>query len=193
MNEKALKNKKIAMVVAPVVCIIAAISIIITSVIIPNSNYSAAVELMESGKYYEAAAAFEEMGGYKDSAEQAKECLYLVAVEYLGTEDYAEAADIFTELGDYKNSALLLENGESWAANYTRGIALMEKESYVAAIGAFIDAEDYKDAFEMIKECKYRMATDYLEIEDWRAARKYFNEVPDYKDSAEILEEIKDK
>ena len=65
-REKAAKNTKRAILA---ICAIIAIALVIIKVIIPTIKYSAAVALMEEGKYEEAIAAFEAMDGYKDSAE----------------------------------------------------------------------------------------------------------------------------
>ncbi len=72
IEETAKKLKKIYSIAIPAFIAFAVFSIVLTKVIIPNSNYNAAVELMDNGKYGEAIAAFEAMDGYKDSAEMAQ-------------------------------------------------------------------------------------------------------------------------
>ncbi len=71
-EKAAKKTKKILSIAIPAVIAVIAIVLVATKVIIPNSNYNAAVDLMDNGKYEEAIAAFEAMDGYKDSSEKAK-------------------------------------------------------------------------------------------------------------------------
>lgn len=76
----AKRNKKIAIIVAPIICAVIAIVIItitiLNSVVIPNRKYNNAVALMDAGKFDEAIVAFELLDGYKDSAEKAKSLYY---------------------------------------------------------------------------------------------------------------------
>ncbi len=72
----AKRNKKIAIITTPIVCAIIAFIVVLNTVIIPNGKYNKAVVLMSEGKYEEAIATFESIGGdgYKDSADQIKRC-----------------------------------------------------------------------------------------------------------------------
>ena len=71
MKSRKIKFFSIATVSLVVVAIAA--YFVITKIVIPNSEYNSAVALVNEGKYAEAIKAFEEMNGYKDSAEKAKE------------------------------------------------------------------------------------------------------------------------
>ena len=66
-EKTAKKTKKLLSIAIPAVITIVAIFLVAIKVIIPNSNYNAAVELYDEGKYREAAAAFLALGDYKDS------------------------------------------------------------------------------------------------------------------------------
>lgn len=67
-SEKAAKKtKRILSIAIPAVITVIAIVLVVTKIVIPNSNYNAAVELYDEGKYREAAAAFLALGDYKDS------------------------------------------------------------------------------------------------------------------------------
>ena len=73
--EKAEKKTKCILSIAiPAVIAVIAIFLVVTKIVIPNSNYNAAVELMDSGKYEEAMATFEAMDGYSDSENKIEEC-----------------------------------------------------------------------------------------------------------------------
>jgi len=73
--EKARKrNKKIAMIATPIVCVFIAFLIVLNAVIIPTSKYNAAMKLYNDGKYTEAISAFEALDGYRDSTTQIDKC-----------------------------------------------------------------------------------------------------------------------
>ena len=63
------KARKIGIIAATAAIVVIAASILVTQVIVPSLNYNKAVSLMEDGKYYEAIAAFEALGDYKDAQE----------------------------------------------------------------------------------------------------------------------------
>ncbi|MGN0473193.1 MAG: DUF6273 domain-containing protein [Lachnospiraceae bacterium] len=73
--EKAAKKRKKAFAIGtPIVAACIAFLVVLTTVIIPNSKYNAAVALMNNKKYDEAITAFEAMDGYKDSENQLENC-----------------------------------------------------------------------------------------------------------------------
>ena len=76
-EKAAKKRKKIIAITTPIVCACIAFVIVLTTVIIPNSKYNAAIKLMDEGKYDEAITAFSSLN-YKDSSEKALECTFLI-------------------------------------------------------------------------------------------------------------------
>lgn len=70
-QKKAAKAQKILSIAIVAIIASVAIFLIVTKIVIPNSNYNAAVELMDSGKYEEAYSAFIELGDYNDASEKA--------------------------------------------------------------------------------------------------------------------------
>lgn len=73
--EKAAKKLKKAFAIGtPIVAACIAFVIVLTTVIIPNRKYNAAVSLMKDEKYDEAITAFEALNGYKDSENQIESC-----------------------------------------------------------------------------------------------------------------------
>lgn len=70
-EKRAKRNKKIAIITTPIVCVVIAFIIVLNAVIIPNSKYNDAVALMDAGNSDEAYSIFDELGNYKDSAEKA--------------------------------------------------------------------------------------------------------------------------
>ena len=111
-EKAAKKRKKTIAIVTPIIVACIAFVIVLTTVIIPNQKYSAAVELYTLGKYEEAIAAFTALDGYKDSAVQIEKCetaikdeKYAAAVELYTAGKYEDAIAAFTALDGYKDSA----------------------------------------------------------------------------------------
>lgn len=67
----AKRNKKIAIIIASIVCAIIAFIIVLNTVIIPNGKYNDAIALMDAGNLDEAYGIFTELGNYKDAADKA--------------------------------------------------------------------------------------------------------------------------
>lgn len=67
----AKRNKKIAIIITPIVCAIIAFIFVLNAVIIPNSKYNDAIALMDAGNIVEAYEALVALDGYKDSADKA--------------------------------------------------------------------------------------------------------------------------
>ncbi|MBQ9415835.1 MAG: toll/interleukin-1 receptor domain-containing protein [Clostridia bacterium] len=110
-EKAAKKRKKIAAIVTPIVVACIAFVIVLTTVIIPNGKYNAAVKLYNEGEYEKAVAAFEAMNGYKDSATQITKCetaikdaKYNSAMSMIDEGKYVEAYEALIDL-NYKDSA----------------------------------------------------------------------------------------
>ena len=69
-KKRAVKNRKIGIVVAIVAVVVVAAVMVTTKVIIPNAKYNDAVELMNAGKSQEAMGAFWALDNYKDAREK---------------------------------------------------------------------------------------------------------------------------
>ena len=72
-EKRAKRNKKIAMIVSPIVVAVIAFVIVLNTVIIPNGKYNNAMNFMDQGKYEDAYKILQELGDYKDSADKIKE------------------------------------------------------------------------------------------------------------------------
>ncbi len=108
IKEINTKKKKKKMIIAATAGSITAATIafviVLNKVIIPNKNYSHAMNLYNSGKYTEAIEAFEDLNGYKDSKDKITESQYQSAVSLMENGDYNGAIDIFEDLNGYKDS-----------------------------------------------------------------------------------------
>jgi len=77
----------------------------------PNQQYTNALTLLNSGKYHEAMAIFEDLGNYKDSSAQIGKCQegiteqrYQEGVTQYQSGNYNEALQIFEELNPHRES-----------------------------------------------------------------------------------------
>ena len=197
MNNHEKKNSHRVLLNAICAAVIAvATYFAVTLVIIPNSNYNAAVKLMEKGKYEEAIAAFKALDEYKDIAEQITACeteiadsKYNAAVELMESGEYEEAITAFKELDGYKDSAERITACEAETADskYNAAVELMESGNYEEAIAAFEALDGYKDSTDKIQECNYEIAIDLKNAGSYEEAIAVLEELGEYKDSASLL------
>ena len=103
-KKRAVKNRKIGIIVAVVAVVVVAAVMVTTKVIIPNAKYNAAVELLNAGKYEESVAAFEAMGDYKDAKDRIPEAYYAQAESLLSAGKSKEAMGAFWASDNYKDA-----------------------------------------------------------------------------------------
>lgn len=84
-----------------------------------GGDYEKAKSLYDSGQFEEAAAIFEKLGDYEDSADMYLKCEYGQAKELYDSERYEKAEALFAQLGDYEDSAEMVGDCE-------RGITLRD-------------------------------------------------------------------
>ena len=95
------RKKKIIGIASLSAVVIAVAFILITTTAQKNDRYNMAVRLMERGDFVLAAKRFEELGDYKDSAEQLQQAQVLAPIADLADQgEYAEAIAQLEELGD---------------------------------------------------------------------------------------------
>ena len=183
------KLEKIIKITVSLSCVGIVILVIMVMVVIPNYRYHEATELLNTGKYSEAVAAFERLGDFKDSQDKyqtaIKELKYQEAEELLEKQSYSKAAKIFRSLGDYKDSQDKYETAIK--PKYQKAEELLEKQSYNKAAEIFKSLGDYKDSQDKyqtaIKELKYQEAEELLEKQSYSKAAEIFKSLGDYKDS----------
>ena len=152
-----------------------------------SGDYKKALELAANGDYAAGAAAFGELGDYKDSAEQLLGCNYQIALQALTDGDLKTAKDMFTALGSYEDSAEQIKE-----CDYRVAEELLDAEDFEAAKKAFEALGDYKDSADLGKESGYSLAAKLLEEEDYEAAKKAFEDLGDYEDSSELAAQAGD-
>lgn len=164
--ERAKKNKKIAMIATPIVAIVVIAGALIWNNLQKNqqndSDYQRAIALMESGEYDAAISAFEELGDYKDSAEQINNVRYTEALELVQEGRYDDAISIFTELGDYRDSAEQVEITQGLQAEAE---LLMQYQTAIDLLNTEPDTEQYYDAVSESREILEDLG-DYRDCEE---------------------------
>lgn len=177
----------------------------ISSSNVKKANYERAVKKYENGDYLEAAYAFRNLNGFKDSEEYEKKAndnYYDNAVKLLENGDYKKAFDSFGYLGTYKDSVeyreqareKLTENetnkqNEQIAAKYQNAMEYLDNEKYNEAYEIFKNLGTYKDSVKYIDDM-YNTAMKCLEENDYLNAYRIFEGLDKYKDSNEQRAEI---
>lgn len=108
---KAKKTKKIAMIATPIVVVIIIASVLFLKQQQESANwesYNTGIAMLEAGDYDAALAIFEELGGYRDSANLIEEAhdqeTYANATNYKNSGEYSRAIELFEQLGNYQDS-----------------------------------------------------------------------------------------
>ena len=198
-EKKAKEKKKKFFTAAGITAVLAlAVFMLVTKVIIPPIRYNEATELFTNGDYAGAAAVFEALGDFKDSAEKVSEVKYAAAMEQFTNGDYAGAEAAFEALGSYGDSAEKYaeakeaKNAEA-EAKYAAAEAKYAAGDYEGAIIAFKALGDFKDSAEKVAELKYAAAEAKYAAGEYSEAAMMFFDVGDYKDSKERYIEASQK
>lgn len=120
------------------------------------SEYEQAMAALESGDYAVAVEAFEALGNYEDSREQAAEARLLAekqadyenALSLSASGSCDEAAELFLSLGDYLDSARLAAECRQQAleASYAEAVSLFNAGDHEKAKSLFLLNPEYKNS-----------------------------------------------
>lgn len=147
-----------------------------------GKKYKDAMAQFDNKQYEEAAALFESLEDYKDSAEMVKKCNYQMAMDLLTEGDTQSARPIFIALGDFDDSmSMVLE------CDYLDALDLLNNKDYINARKAFEQLADYKDSSTMVEESYYQNGMDYLERGETGLAMEELSYVCNYKDSKSVI------
>ena len=203
---KAKKTKKTLAIVIPSVAVVAAVVLLLTLVVIPSKKYNDALALGDAGQYEQAIAAFDAMGGYKDSAAQSERLKterenavnYAVAETLLDAKDYDAAIERFRALGDYRDSAQRAEETMELKrrAQYDEAKELLSAEDYDGAIALFKELGNYQDSAtclenteELKRSHQYAEAETLLASNDFDGAIALFEALGNYQDCEQRIGE----
>ena len=155
LEENKIKRKKAIKIAIPVVILCFA-AIIVFGAVIPNIKYNKAMDLYESGKYYEALLAFEDISDHNDSSEMIEKCnselekKYKNAKSFYAGGEYEKAIACFEEIKGYKDSESLIEKYnaelEEKYEKYESAMNAISSGDYVSAYESLEEIGDYKDA-----------------------------------------------
>ncbi len=143
------------------------IALTICFIIVPQSKYNEAVELMEEKKYDEAITAFTALGNYSDSEDKIEEINNLVLDEryqsacvLMDEKKYDEAKTAFTQLGEYKYSKEKIADidGVLLDEKYNKAETLFKDGKYIEAHALYKELDDYKDSKGRVEEINNRLA-----------------------------------
>ena len=144
-QQRRKREKRIIITLVAAIAIIA-IAVIAVKTIVPIHKYNAAVTLMENGDYEAAIVAFDELGDYKDSAEQKTEAqnasAYAEAESLFENERYEEALPLYIDLADYKDSS---ERAETIQSLLDKQYSDYLSSAYIAAAQDFSSVGKYLD------------------------------------------------
>ncbi|MBR1456008.1 MAG: hypothetical protein IJ594_02455 [Oscillospiraceae bacterium] len=180
---------KTACIVVPLLLLAIGLLMTVPGLVQQKQAYDNAAALLAAGRYEYAAEAFEALGSYKDSAEQAeKNVPYQRALYILDRAAANDAAALSlvghtrSELSDQVTAAMLL---------------------YEGAMEEFKALGDYKDSADLVERCKegvkeaeqavlqrsYDAALALLQEQRYSEAREAFLALGDFSDSADMAKE----
>jgi len=119
-------------------------------------RYSRAVEAYDGGDYLAARDAFEDLGGYRDSASRLKECNraldYLAAAELYDQGRYEEALSAFEKLAGYMDSDGYIEKCTVWI-RYNSAGDLYARGEFEEAYYLYLSLSGFEDSDERAAAC----------------------------------------
>lgn len=119
------------------------------------------------------------IGTYINSTPSVK---YSKAEKAFENGNYERAIKYYTSLGNYKDAANKLATSEL-ANHYSSGVNLLNAGDYVEAKSQFELSKGYEDSVNLIKQCNYGIAENYIEAKYYLSAAKSFKTAGDYKDA----------
>ena len=139
-EEKAAKKRKKAFAIGtPIVCACIAFVIVLTTVIIPNIKYNAAVSLLNDGKIIEAYDSLIALNGYKDSTTKASEIFDQYKIEKL---KIAEVGDV-VYFGAYEQ-----DNNTSNGKEDIEWQVLAKEDNKILVISKYaLDCQQYNTSY----------------------------------------------
>ena len=128
-----------------------------------EATYQKALTLEENGDYAEAIKLYQNIKGYKDSAERIQICQtaildgkYDAAVALMNAGKYSEAITAFNAIKTHRDSAEKIKACETAILDgkYDNAVALMNAGKYSEAITAFNAIKAHRDSAEKSKACE---------------------------------------
>ena len=181
-EKTAKKLKKIIAITTPIICVCIAFLLVLFNIIIPTMKYNSANKCVESKKYLDAIALYEELTDYKDSASKIKSTRYLLAISQLENKEYKNAYDNFTLIKDYKDSAAKRQE-----SGYFYAQTLMNDKKYQEAADILERIVSYDGKNIAIKnQCYLECAKQFYANKEYYNAISWYEKVMSYDKNAEF-------
>ncbi|NLB61943.1 MAG: hypothetical protein GX802_05965, partial [Clostridiales bacterium] len=191
---RSKRIKKVAMVVTPIVAVIA-IAIAATFLwVIPTIHFNQGVEALAQVELELAGEKFDlvnEDGRYSEKAQQA---YYEQALKFYNAKEYKKAQMIFLEIPNYKESENLILD-----CSYSHAKDLAAEGKFEQAMALFEELDDYKDSIEQVEACiegiknlQYNEAKGLLENGEFEKALEIFKKLCEFKDVQKLIEQCED-
>ena len=168
-NSRSYRLRRLALILVPLLLVAAIALGVWTWSHRRVEAYNAAAALYESGDYAGAAAAFEKLGKYLDSAERAAKARadsaelssYTRAGKLLENGRYDDAAELYETLGSYRDSVERISE-----CSYRKALELLEAGEYQQAQELFAGLGDYKDSAERAGHFFERLLSETLSLSE---------------------------
>ena len=174
--EKAARKRKV-MITVPLVfaILLAGIYAAYIKIYVPAGKYYEAQQLMEIGKYAQAITLFDELGTYKDSADQAEACRqaitegkYQDAISMKQKGEYEKAIAAFEKLVGYKDSKKQID-----ACKHEQAISYIASKEYELAYELLIEIGEEN----LVDNNKFDRAKELLSSKRYDAAYELLGEI----------------
>ncbi len=138
-EKRAKRNKRIAVILTSVACVVIAFTIVLNTVILPSVRYNNAVSCMNAGKTVEAYETFVALGDYKDSIEKATSLSGKYTIEKLKT----AAVGDYVSFGAYEQ-----DNDTTNGKEAIEWLVLAKQDGKALVISKYaLDCQQYNTSF----------------------------------------------
>ncbi len=156
---------------------------------IKECSYLKAKDLIEKKEYDSAVSELFEILDYKDSVKVLQSCYISMIEVYKKSEDFKSASELISSIDKSLINDEILEY-EQWC-DYAYAKSLIQKEPEKALLLLTDCGMDYEDIEDLIFECHYLIAKEYIENGEYDLAYDEFEECIDYKDSEYLQSSLK--
>lgn len=184
------KPAAVILALAGAALVIVAAAVLLTSfVFIPAGLYSNAGSLFADGRYDEAYEIYSGLGGFRDSADKAAECIYMKADAAFQKGSYDEAKELFKLAGSFSDSETMVKK-----CDHQKAVKLQADGEYAKAKAIFKELAGFLDSDDRARDCDYMQASGLLsgaegDTAKLDEAKALFVSLGDYRDAGDLARE----
>jgi len=158
---------------------------ILLRLVLPEIKYQSAISEYNKGNYDDSIEILTSLNGYSNSTEILIEVMFAKGA-YLSEQcRYEEAIDLYKQIEETDNS----RTDQKQYASYLKGQMYLCLKKYDEAITIFEKIGDYKDAKNLILDCKYEIAMQLIDTnKDSAICLLYELSQENYKDCKQLLD-----